>query len=291
MKRKTFAQLLREQRPLHLPAAHDALSARLIELAGFRAYGIGGFPLIGCRYALADVGVASFGDMVAGVRDVMMGSSLPVLVDADDGYGDVKNVTRTVETYEAMGVSALVLEDQVAPKRCGHMAGKDVVELTLALRKLKAALAARRSDELFIVARTDARAVHGLDDAIARAERFFDIGVDAVFVEAPSTVAEIETVAARLADKGPLLLNMAEGGRTPLLSAARIAELGFSLVLYPSTLLLRIIKAMRAGLDDIQQGQVRTPEGAVSFAELTAILGIEKWSAIDDAFERREAAR
>jgi 2-methylisocitrate lyase-like PEP mutase family enzyme len=284
MTRKTFRQLLGQERPILLPAAHDALAARLIELAGFSAYGIGGFPLIGCRYALADVGVASFADMVAGVRDVMMGSSLPVLVDADDGYGDVKNVTRTVQTYEAMGVDGIVLEDQVAPKRCGHMAGKAVVDVEVAVRKLEAAAAARARVDMIIVARTDARAVHGLDDALRRGERFFEAGADAVFVEAPASVAEIETIGARLAGRGPLLINMAEGGRTPLLPPARLAELGFAMVLYPSTFLLRIIRAMRDGLEGIKSGRLETPPGVVSFAELTAILGIERWAAVDDAF-------
>src|SRR5215467_9192884 len=168
--RPTWKELLARGEPLLLPCAHDALSARLIERAGFSAYSIGGYALVGARHALPDIGLAGFGEISAGVRDVVAGSSLPVLVDCDDGYGDVKNVAATVAAYEAMGVSAVFIEDQRAPKRCGHMAGKDVIAAEAMAAKLAAAVAARRSRDFFIVARTDARAVHGLDDALRRAE-------------------------------------------------------------------------------------------------------------------------
>src|SRR6185436_11628113 len=125
--RPTWKDLLRQEQPLLLPCAHDALSARLIERAGFAAYSIGGFPLVGARHALPDIGLVGLGEMSAGVRDIIAASRLPVLVDGDNGYGDVKNVAHTVRTYEQMGASAILIEDQVAPKRCGHMAGKDVV--------------------------------------------------------------------------------------------------------------------------------------------------------------------
>src|SRR5713101_1655846 len=143
MLRPTWKQLLAREQPLLLPFAHDALSARLIERAGFAAYGIGGFALVGARYGLPDVGLAGFGEISAGVRDIIAASRLPVLVDCDDGYGDVKNVARTVAAYEAMGVSAVFIEDQRAPKRCGHMAGKDVIDAEAMAAKLAAAAAAR----------------------------------------------------------------------------------------------------------------------------------------------------
>src|SRR5213083_3070716 len=148
----TWKELLARSEPLILPCAHDALSARLIERAGFVAYSVGGYALVGARHALPDIGLVAFGEMSAGVRDIMAGSSLPVLVDGDDGYGDVKNVARTIQAYEAMGVAAIFIEDQRAPKRCGHMAGKDVVDAATMAEKIRAAAAARRSPETFLIA-------------------------------------------------------------------------------------------------------------------------------------------
>src|SRR5581483_6847326 len=139
MTRLTWKSLLARPEPLLLPCAHDALSARLIERAGFAAYSIGGFPLVGARHALPDIGLAGFGEMSAGVRDIIAASALPVLVDGDDGYGDVKNVTRTIRAYEEIGASAIFIEDQRSPKRCGHMAGKEVIEAEVMARKLRAA--------------------------------------------------------------------------------------------------------------------------------------------------------
>ena len=163
-----------QEQPLLLPCAHDALSARLIERAGFSAYSIGGFALVGSRYAIPDIGLAAFGEISAGIRDIMAATRLPVLVDGDTGYGDVKNVTHTIEGYEAMGASAIFIEDQVAPKRCGHMAGKDVIPAEQMVAKIKAAVGARRSKDFFLIARTDARAVHGLDEALRRGEQYLE---------------------------------------------------------------------------------------------------------------------
>src|SRR6187455_2681811 len=190
----TWRELLRREQPLLLPCAHDALSARLIERAGFAAYSIGGFALVGARYGIPDIGLAAFGEISSGIRDIMAAAPLPVLVDGDTGYGDVKNVTHTVEGYEALGASAIFLEDQVAPKRCGHMAGKDVIPAGQMVAKIKAAVGARRSKDFFIVARTDARAVHGLDEALRRGEQYLKAGVDGIFIEAPQSVPELKRI-------------------------------------------------------------------------------------------------
>src|SRR3989442_9862671 len=184
----TWKELLAGREPLLLPCAHDALSARLIERAGFAAYSVGGYALVGARHALPDIGLVAFGEMSVGIRDIMAASSLPVLVDCDDGYGDAKNVARTVAGYEAMGVSAIFMEDQRAPKRCGHMAGKDVIDAEAMATKLRAAVDARRSADLFIIARTDARAVHGLDEALRRGEIYLKAGRDGLFTEAPQSL-------------------------------------------------------------------------------------------------------
>ncbi len=280
MMNRTIAELLREESPLVMPAAHDALSARLVEKAGFRAYGIGGFALAGVRYGLPDVGLMSFGEAAAGVRDVMMGTRLPVLVDADDGYGDVKNVTRTVETYEAMGVAGIVLEDQRSPKRCGHMAGKSVIDADEMARKLEAAVAGRSSGDFFLVARTDARAVHGLDEALRRGRLYLETGVDALFVEAPESKEEMATVGKSF--DAPLVVNMAEGGRTPILPPAELARLGFSIIIYPATILMRQIEATERALEALKSGRMEPPAGAMDFRSLTALLGLERWARVDD---------
>lgn len=275
-------ELLQQDQPLLMPVAHDALSARLIQAGGFKAYSVGGFALAGVRYGLPDIGLVSFAEACDGVRDVMRGTSLPIFVDADDGYGDVKNVARTVREYEAMGVAGIALEDQTSPKRCGHMAGKSVVDMDLAALKLEAALWARRNDDFFILARTDARSVHGLDDALRRAQRFVEVGVDGVFVEAPETVEELKIIGGSF--DVPVLANMPEGGRTPILSPGELAEMGFSMIVYPSTLLLRVINAIRDGLAAIDSGELELPPGVMSFAELTSLFGIKDWADVDDRF-------
>jgi 2-methylisocitrate lyase-like PEP mutase family enzyme len=282
MNRITFKQLLKEERPVKLVAAHDAISAQLIERAGFRAYSIGVFGLIGVRYRMPDVGIASFGEIAEGIRDTMRGSSLPALVDGDDGYGDIKNVTRTVETYEEMGVAGIVFEDQTNPKRCGHMAGKSVVSLEQAKRKLEAALAARKNQDLFIVARTDARAVHGLEDALKRGEEFLKLGADGLFIEAPQSIEELEIIGRSF--DAPLVVNMAAGGRTPILPPEQLAKMGYSIVLYAGTLLFRITKVMQDTLTAIQHGEPEPENWSVNFKEMTDIFGLSKWTAIEDRF-------
>jgi 2-methylisocitrate lyase-like PEP mutase family enzyme len=279
---RSIREVLAEQDPLLVPIAHDALSARLIEQAGFKAYSVGGFALAGFRYGLPDVGLVSFGEFADGVRDIMRGSGLPLIVDGDDGYGDVKNVTRTVETYEAMGAAGLVLEDQTNPKRCGHMAGKRVVSLQLASRKLEAALAARRHPRFFIVGRTDARAVNGLDDAIARARRFAEIGADAVVVEAPQSLEELKRIGGSI--DHVQFANMAEAGRTPIVPPAQLKAMGFSIIVYPGTLMLRVIKTMQEALEDLKAGTLQLPAGTLDFAQLTELLGLAKWRSIDERF-------
>ena len=277
----TLKSLIQGPKPLLLPIAHDALSARLIEHAGFKAYSVGGFAIAGCQYGFPDIGVVTFTEMVSAVRNIMMGSNLPLLVDADEGYGDLKNVVRTVETYENTGVGGVVLEDQVSPKRCGHMQGKDVVDETVAAEKLAAAVAARRDDDFIIVARTDALAIHGIENAIKRAELYADTGADVIFVEAPETVDEIKMIAERLAHKAPLLINMGEGGRTPILDPITLGEMGYSVIVYPSSLLRRVIRAIQDGLEWISEGKFKVEEQEMTVKDMAQLFNIEKWIEID----------
>jgi len=279
----TFKKLLNSPNLLVLPCAHDALSAKLIEQAGFPAMAVGGFAVAATRYGLPDIGVTSFGEIAAGVRDMLAATSLPMLVDADDGYGDVKNVTRTVRAYEAMGVGGLVLEDQTSPKRCGHTAGKNVVPRSLAESKLKAALDARRDTDLFIVARTDARAVLGMDEAIERGHRFLEIGADALFVEAPQSVAELELIGKSFGS-ATLVANVAENSLTPVLTPSELKQLGFSILVYPGAILWRVVVTMRKVLDQLKRGELETPDDLLQFHEMTSILGMQEWVEIDKKF-------
>lgn len=282
----SWKSLLKSEKPLLLPCAYDALTARLIERAGFAAYGIGGYALVGARYAIPDIGLVGLGEMSAGVRDIMSGSSLPVMVDTDHGYGDIKNVTRTIQTYESMGVSAIFMEDQTAPKRCGHMAGKSVIDAKDMAAKIRAAAAARRSSDFFIIARTDARAVYGLDEALRRGEMYLEAGADGLFIEAPETVEELEKVG-RTFQGVPQLANMVEGGgQTPVLPPAELYRLGFQMVAYPTTLLFRVARTVENALADLKAGRATAAGDTVGFGDFKDIVGFSQWAAVEDRGRR-----
>jgi 2,3-dimethylmalate lyase len=283
--RPTWKQLLGAGEPLLLPCAHDALSARLIERAGFRAYSIGGYALVGARHALPDIGLVAYGEMSAGVRDIMAGSRLPVLIDGDDGYGDVKNVVHTVAGYEAMGASAIFIEDQLAPKRCGHMAGKSVIETEAMARKLRAAVAARRSTDLFIIARTDARAVFGLDEALRRGEVYLNAGADGLFIEAPQSVEELARVGQSFQGVPQLANMLVGGGRTPILPPAELARLGFAMVAYPTSLIFAVAHAMEKTLAELREGRLASAEQTLSFDQFKDITGLAHWGEIEQRFD------
>ena len=287
--RPTWKELLKRGEPLLLPCAHDALSARLIERAGFSAYSIGGYALVGARYAIPDIGLAAFSEISAGIRDILAVTRLPVLVDCDTGYGDVKNVTHTVQGYEAMGVSCIFLEDQVSPKRCGHMAGKDVIPADEMVGKIRAAAGARRSPDLFIIARTDARAVHGMDEALRRGEKYLEAGADGLFIEAPQTVQELERVG-RAFQGVPQLANMLEGGQTPALPPAELFRMGFGMIAYPTTLIFRVARTLENALADLKAGRPSNGD-SVDFAGFKDITGFVGWAAIEDKYKPLDAKR
>jgi 2-methylisocitrate lyase-like PEP mutase family enzyme len=204
-------------------------------------------------------------------------------VDADDGYGDVKNVTRTTRVYEQMGASAIFFEDQVAPKRCGHMAGKVLVSVETMEAKLRAAASAREDKELFIIARTDAREVEGLDAAFRRAERYLRAGADGLFIEAPRDEEELRKIGGSFGV--PHLANMLEGGLTPILSNKELGEMGFSMVIHGITLLMRATKTIKDVLRDIADDKLTPDKDGVTFDEYKRLVNFGEWSEIEDKFK------
>ncbi|MEU0797669.1 isocitrate lyase/PEP mutase family protein [Amycolatopsis sp. NPDC005961] len=262
------------------PGAYDALSARLVEAAGFPAVYMTGFGTTASLLGRPDVGLLTMTEMVQAASRIRSAVEVPVIADADTGYGNALNVIRTVKEYEAAGVAAIHLEDQVAPKRCGHLEGKRVVPAATMVDRVRAAVAARSDPDFLLIARTDARAVEGFDAAIDRARRYRDAGADMLFVEALQSEAEIEQVASTFADT-PLLFNWAEGGKTPPLGRERLRELGFRLVICPISTLLAATEAMRTVLGRIARDgtpveAVRELPGLTDFAELVGLPEIEE---------------
>lgn len=281
--------LLEGDRPVLAPGAYDALSARLVEQAGFPAVYMTGFGTAASHLGRPDVGLLTMGEMVDQARRIVQAVDVPVIADADTGYGNALNVIRTVHEYEQAGVAALHLEDQEAPKKCGHIEGKRLVPAGEMVAKLEAAVAARRDPDLLLIARTDARAVEGLDAAIERARRYRDAGADVLFVEAPESEAEVETVARRLAGV-PLLFNWAEGGRTPPLPLERLAELGFRLVIFPVGALLAAAAAVREVLASIAATgtPAATMHRLVGFEEFLELIGLPEVRELEQRFAARE---
>ena len=238
--------------PVVAPGSYDALSARLVEEAGFAAVYMTGFGTAAGMLGRPDIGLLSGSEMVDNARRIAGAVSVPVIADADTGYGNPINVIRTVRDYERAGVAGIHLEDQLMPKRCGHMSGKVVVPTEEMVAKVRAAVDARSDPDFVVIARTDARAVEGLDAALDRAARYLDAGADMLFVEAPQNEAEIEAIAGRLAGV-PLLFNWAEGGRTPPVPLDRLGQLGYKLVIFPIGAMLSAATAIRAFLATLRR--------------------------------------
>ncbi|MFP5071707.1 oxaloacetate decarboxylase [Pseudonocardia nantongensis] len=285
-RRARLRALIDAGEPVLAPGAYDALSARLVEQAGFDACYMTGFGTTAGLLGRPDVGLLGGAEMAANARRMVAATDLPLVADADTGYGNPINVVRTVREYEQAGVAALHLEDQVMPKRCGHLTGKQVVPAGEMAAKVRAAVDARTDPDLLIIARTDAAAVDGLDAALERARRFADAGADLLFVEAPTSEEAIETVATELSGHR-LVFNWAEGGRTPALSRERLAELGFALVLYPVGTLLAATAGMRELLERLRTDG--TP--AAMLDRLGGLDAFTRIAGIDEVRELEERYR
>ena len=259
---------------------------RLIQSIGFETYFIGGFPVTGARYGVPDIGLKGFGEIAAAVRDIMAACDLPVFVDGDDGYGDVKNVVHTVQTYERMGVSAILIEDQQWPKRCGHMVGKKVVPTELAEAKIRAACAERLNPETWILGRTDARAVYDLDEAMRRAERYIRAGADGIFIEAPRSIKELERIGK--AFDVPQICNPLMGGHTPILSMEALGELGFHCAVLGLDTIIHAAKAIENVLVDMKSGKFAHRNDGMDFEDYKKLVDYDTWESIDERFAPRQ---
>jgi len=283
-KAQQIRDLIAQDRPLVMGGVYDGLSTRIAENTGFEILFMGGFSVAATQLGEPDFGYLTQTEMADAARRVCRLTKRPVLVDADTGYGNALNVIRTVELYQNAGAAGLFLEDQVWPKRCGHMHGKRVIARGEWLSKLRAVLESRGERDLFLVARTDARAAVGLDEAIARGQAARDLGADAVFIEAPESVAELERIARAI--PGPKVANMVEHGRTPLLSPDELHNLGFDLIVTPLAGLLASAKALTDVYARLRkEGTLRAHlEMLMPFDEFTDLVELERHYELDKRF-------
>jgi 2-methylisocitrate lyase-like PEP mutase family enzyme len=260
---------------LVMPGCHDAMSARLIEESGFEIGFMSGFAVSAVRLGMPDTGLISYAELVDQGQNICRAVSIPMIGDGDTGFGSAQNIKRTVQGYARAGFAAIMLEDQVAPKRCGHTEGKSVVSRDEALTRVRAAVDARdEGSGILIMARTDARARVSLDEAIARCRAFRELGADITFLEAPIDEAEMRRYCAEV--EGPKMANLIEGGKTPLLTPGQLAAIGYKIAVYPLTLLNVSIGAMRAALANLAAGR---PTAAMDFERLKTAVGFPAYYA------------
>ena len=285
--RRTLRSLVAPKHGLVVPGAYDGVSARLVERAGFPAVYMTGYGTSASRLGLPDLGYAGLAEMADHARNLAAAVSIPLIADADTGYGNALGVRRTVQAYEAAGVAALHIEDQVAPKRCGHLSGHQIVPLAEFAGKIRTAVDARRDPDLMIIARTDAISAVGFDEALRRGEAAAGAGADVLFIEAPRDEAEVERVAK--AFDTPLLYNYASGGRSPMLPFPRLRALGYALIILPIDTLLVATKAMTRFLAALRAGDdVRSlGDQSMPFADFNALIGATEQMALADRY--REA--
>ena len=267
--------LLKEDRLHIMPCCFDALSAKLIEQQGFELTFMSGFAASASRIGAPDLGLMSYGEVQDQIRHICAATSLPVLGDGDTGYGNAMNVRRTVDGMARAGCAAVMIEDQVAPKRCGHTPGKAVVPREEAYDRIRAAVDQRNEGlDILILARTDARHEHGLSEAIDRAEQFKQLGADILFVEAPRNEDEMRAICEAL--PGPKMVNILEGGLTPMLPHTALKDIGFQIAAYPLTLMASAMRSMLSALEALKMDQDRSSQ-MLSFNELRKRIGFDDY--------------
>lgn len=282
--RQQLKSLAEARRGVLVPGAFNALSAKVIEDLGFEAIYVTGAGVTNMWFAMPDqgfMGLHEIADHTARIRDAV---DLPLIVDADTGFGNALNVYHAVRTLERAGADCIQLEDQVAPKRCGHFSGKEVISTEEAVSKIKAAVDARHDPDLLIMARTDAAAMHGFEAAVERAQQFAEAGADILFVEAVTKAEEIRALPQRLAK--PQLMNMVIGGKTPIFNATELSELGYGIVLYANATLQGAVMGMQKALTVLRdEKQVLESSGLVaSFAERQRLVGKPVWDALEQHY-------
>lgn len=282
MVRTHLRDRLQEAEPVLLPGAYDAMTARIAQRAGFDAVYLSGSALAMSQHGLPDIGLTTATELVEAARRVVGAIDVPVVCDADTGYGNPLNVRRTVRSLLDVGVEGIQLEDQEDPKRCGHFNGKSVLDAREMVAKVQAAVDERGNDPAVIIARTDARAVHGLDDALERAGMFRDAGADVLFVEAPQSVEELERIGASFEDT-PLLVNVVEGGRTPPLEFDEYVRLGFRIVLYPTAAVRAAAKAVQRFYQHLHEHRStgRIEAELLTFDERNELNGLDRFMELD----------
>ena len=275
-------QALAQQTLIVAPGAYECISARMIEHAGFPAvYMSGGCTAMMLGYP--DYGLVTMSEMADNAGRIAAAVSVPVIADADTGYGNELNVTRTVREYESRGVAAIQIEDQTFPKRCGHLAGKQVIPGADFTKKIAAAVGARRNPDTLIIARTDARATHGLDDAVARMNAALDTGADVAFVEALQSIEEIEKVPKVV--KGPCLLNFVVGGSTPLTDLGTVQQIGYRIAIVPALFLMATMGAGEAALTELRETRRHpAPPAGMTIASMMNRLGGDAWNALSKQY-------
>lgn len=287
----TLRRMLEGPEIIVLPGAYDALSARLAERAGFSAMFTTGFGFSASILGQPDFGLLTMSETMERVRHIVNAVNVPVVADMDTGYGNPLNTRRTVRECVAAGAAGIILEDQDWPKKCGHFEGKKVIPAEDHAAKLRAAVDARDGDDLIIIARTDARAPLGLDEAIRRGRMYRDAGADVVFVEAPQSIDELRAVKAAIPD-APLFANMIEGGKTPLLTYQQLQDLGYKMVVYPLSALMAATKTIAAVYDELYR--TKTTAGVIGqlieFHEFEKIVGVPELRALEELYGVAERA-
>lgn len=273
-----------KSKPLVFPGVYDAITARIAQAAGFEAMFQTGYGTSAALLGMPDYGFIGATDTVENARRICRSVSVPVIVDADTGYGNPLSVWKIVKDLESAGAAGIFLEDQRWPKRCGHMAGKEVVPREEYAEKLRAALDARKSKDFIVVARTDARATEGLDAAIRRGLRYKDIGADAIFIEAPKSVDEMKKIGKAI--DAPLVANMIEGGATPVLSSSKLHKMGFNLILYPLSVLYANTFATLQVLKELRKSGTTTKvrDRLVNFDQFNDLVELSKFRKMENKY-------
>lgn len=284
-KRAAFAERLARPGLIVAPGVFEMISARIADAMGFDALYMTGYGTVASHLGLPDAGLATYTDMVGRARTFAEGTATPLIADADTGYGGLLNMDHTMRGYDAAGVVGIQIEDQEFPKKCGHTPGRKVIPLADMVAKIRVAVDARSSPDLKIIARTDARTAHGMDEALRRAEAFAGAGADILFVESPESAEEMERICRRF--DHPLVANMVEGGRTPVLPAAELEKLGFKVAIYPASGFLAMGGALQAVYSELQKmGAVQgVMDRMYPFEDFSKLMGFEQVWAFDKSHE------